>query len=537
MDKLYLELKKLLSSKSKIEWLIVHDISQLECQIEGIEYSFVDGEKRIDTPFGTNQGYISLDNEELYESLNLIFSNLRIDFNSDKIALSNLYIILSRISYKREEKEILLDHFLNQLDTKFKNEIFKLIITSLNIEYFKDRHFYNKTTLDTNEWLKVFRSAQYIHNIADPILYTLRLIRKNKSKKLSYSNIKDMNPIIRAVLISWYGFDISISKSDFKSLLKNTNEICFLSAFLVDSNSPDKLAPDWLSKELILVFISNNWDISGQSIFRNVFGISYRNKKFNKLYESLSDLTFEIIWNKMILEDSNSKIWIEKLNFPEDFIALFNMLSDKKVGLSKIPDMVCDYINSQFIDQLDSIYDKTPFYLNKENNDSPFNSFQYSEEKYLTSFAYLSLFLLSMKEHEFRKLKNLCFSYKQLYYGNYNSIYIAKQFTELMLLIVLSIYRITGIDKEGINMLKQILKVISETILIPYIHLLERESEVWSKEKSKGSFQYERSNLIISHMSMINKSKYKDSYADFFNTINEVAVIDFKDVIVRKKIG
>ena len=60
MEKLKASINDILSKKSTIDWLIVHEISKLNPNVEDLEFSFVDGKERINEPFKTSQGYIYL---------------------------------------------------------------------------------------------------------------------------------------------------------------------------------------------------------------------------------------------------------------------------------------------------------------------------------------------------------------------------------------------------------------------------------------------------------------------------------------------
>src|SRR5690606_24117002 len=120
--------------------MVVHDISKSKIEFEGVEFSFVDGKERYNEPFKTNQGYISLNKPSVVSDFQRIANELLEEFKSNPIALANLFIIFTRASYKGEDKETLLKIFKKQLGKDVCTNIFNLLISSLNNEYYKDNY-------------------------------------------------------------------------------------------------------------------------------------------------------------------------------------------------------------------------------------------------------------------------------------------------------------------------------------------------------------------------------------------------------------
>jgi len=524
MEKLKEIIQKIISSKSTIDWMVVHDISKSKIEIEGVEFSFVDGKERYDEPFKTNQGYISLKTPSSVSEFEKIANELLEELKSNPIALANLFVLFTRASYKGEDKETLLKKFKKQLGKDVCTNIFNLLIASLNNEYYKD-NFSIKKTFNTNDWLDIFRSTQYMHGISDPLINSLQLVRSERNRKLDFDLLEKMKPLLRAVLVGQYGFDLEISKSKLKQLYLSAEELIFLSACLIDDSAPDKTPPDWLTETLIEKFLENHWDTIGKQIFVHTFGLSFRNKNDNKLYERLRDLSHVILLKHIKTENDETLKWICKFEYPNDFIALFGWLSSREIKLSEIPDSNRAAITNQFVSELQRIAKSIPIHLASENSSDPFTSFQLHERKYQVALAYVLLFLLSATDTNRKDIENVCHEFKTLFYGGFRATYLATHFTELMLLIGLSGNWVNGLDEAEYLALKQYLKIISDTVLIPYIHLKEREDEIWNPESEREVFQYNAgSYLIITAMAIIKKHQIGQHYKDFFEKINETAV-------------
>lgn len=521
-------IQKIIPSKSKIDWMIIHDISKSKIEVEGIEFSFIDGKERYDEPFKTSQGYLSLKSSSAINEFTKTANELLEEFESNPIALANLFILFTRASYKGEDKETLLKNFKKKLGKDVCSKIFDLLISSLNSDYYEDSYSTKKPG-NTNDWLDIFRSTQYIHGISDPLINCLQLVRSERNRKIDFDLLEKMKPLLRAVLIGQYGFDLEISKSKLKKLYHNEDELIFLSACLIDDSAPDKTSPDWLTQILIERFFENHWDTIGKHIFVHVFGLSFRNKNNNKLYDRLKDLSHAVLIKHLKVENSETVKWISQFEFPSDFIALFEWFSSKKIYPNEIPNSNRAAIANQFISEMQRIAKSIPVHLASENSSDPFTSFQLYEGKYQTDLAYVLLFLLSATDTNRKDIEKVCHEFKTLFYGGFRATYLATHFTELMLLIGLSGNYLKGLNKAEYSSLKKYLKIISDTVLIPYIHLKEREDEVWNPESEREVFQFNAgSHLVINAMANVRKHEIGKHYEPFFKVIDEVKIAEWK---------
>jgi hypothetical protein len=103
--------------------------------------------------------------------------------------------------------------------------------------------------------------------------------------------------------------------------------------------------------------------------------------------------------------------------------------------------------------------------------------------------------------------------------------YLATHFTEIILLIGLSGYRLNGLDKKGKENIKNYMKIISDVLLVPYIHLSERKDEVWNPENKKALFQYNAGQYLVNNaLSEINKLEDNNHYDNLLKEISEIKV-------------
>jgi hypothetical protein len=85
--------------------------------------------------------------------------------------------------------------------------------------------------------------------------------------------------------------------------------------------------------------------------------------------------------------------------------------------------------------------------------------------------------------------------------------------------------RLNGLDENARLSLKQYLKIITDTVLIPYIHLAERDDEIWNPESEKEVFQFNAGRyLITTALVNIKKHEIAQYYNDFFKSIDSIKI-------------
>ena len=514
-----------LSSKKTIDWLILHDIAKrIGTPIVDVEFSFVDGKERFDEPFKTCQGYISIV-EKSFITFYQIIHELTTANQNNIVALSNLFVVITRYG-GYDEQQIILENVFKECIGYVKSKmVFTMLIKSLNIEYYKDNNSLHGIKPDElNEWLNIFRSAEYVHNISDPLITSLCLVKEH-GHEINYDLLIDMTPLLRAILIGQYGFILQISSDKLKNIYNDDNELSFVMACLLNETQ----TPSWLSQELINICIENFWEKIGKQMFNYIFGLNHRNRNENELYNGLKDLLHNSIILKITTSTIDSEKWIHTLSFPHDFIVLSSWLEYKKDSWKKIPTEVKTCFIRQFISELQRIVKSLPKYFSSEKHDDLFLSFQLHERKYQTMLAYVLLFLLSAKDDDLKSIKKICYEFKPLFYGGYKATSIAKDFSAIMLLIGLSGVHLYDVSDEGWNVVKMYIKEIVQTILVPYIHMAERDQTIWRDDiQEKTSCNDVGLYLVNEYLCLIQSSKTKQIYNEVFGIIQDTKVTKWK---------
>lgn len=517
-------LDKILQKQTGINWLIVHEVAkEATGQYSDIEFSFVNGEERRDEPFATNQGYISLNSREAIDQVTTSILELANVFKTNTLALANLYVIACRLSYSAEDDESILSQLSNTLGTEPSEEVFSLLLIDLNNTFYSEHRLFSETPANAEDWLSLFNSADYLHTISNPLLQCLKLVTREKAT-INYSWLKRMKPLLRAVIVGQYGYDITITQQELAEVYQKSEELAFCAACLLDDISEKKTPPDWLNKILVSQIV-DKWETSGRQTLIEVFGISFRNMNSNKVYDELGVLIDEVLKTRLMTDERTTREWIEKLEFPSDFIALFGWVKSKNVDLSEVPEINVEKITIQFLSELEKILASAQEYFADHRRSDPFATYLLTKEKYGMALAYLLFFMIHSEEENVNRFRSICLGFKPFFYGARQSQYFATRFTEVILLMFLISDSISDLGENAGEMLKKYLKVISDTLLIPYVHLTERDDEIWNPESERQVLEFNAGkHLVFTAMQNIRKHKFNEYYTDFFSSINEVAI-------------
>jgi uncharacterized membrane protein YgaE (UPF0421/DUF939 family) len=518
---------KILKTSSDIDWFITHKLSKEE--FNNIKFSFVDGKERYDNPFKTNLGYISFKQETFLSEYQKTIKDLINELKANNFALANIYILITRTSYKKIGNNILEELFKKVLSEKQIKIIYKLLAKSLNKNYYSQLPKKTDNFESLNEWLEAFNKTSYLRDFSDTLGSILLLADIESFQKIEYEKIKIFNPLIRSRLISWYGTRIKIDKDELFELVNvNLKDASFFAALLIKNDC----IPKWANEKSLNVFILKYWADIGKDLFLHIFGISYRNK--NKSFSELKTIVHPILFKKLKTEDDFNKEWLNSLDFPNDFIALFNWIHENEVILVDMNDINKKIISYSLVNSMNFIAGNIPKYIASKNNYFPFKSHQLNENKYQISLSYILLFITTRDDTDFKmikkKLNDLAFKIRPQYYGSYRSQYLAKNFTEILLLVLLSSINISNISEQIIKNLKSLLKIINNTILIPYIHLTEREEEIWNKDIEENIFQYNVGKYLINNYLkriMNNENDVKECYNELFELFENVKVAEW----------
>ena len=184
METLKISINEILSQKSTIDWLIIHEISKLNPNVEDLEFSFVDGKERINEPFKTRQGYICLKTHVSITKFERILIELCESIEANSFFFANLYIIITRISYEVEDQDenIFVNKFKENLGEEYCQQIFNLLIESLNLEYYEHSYLSKKERTSISDWLALFNTTQSMsYSSNDPLINCVQLIKDRRA--------------------------------------------------------------------------------------------------------------------------------------------------------------------------------------------------------------------------------------------------------------------------------------------------------------------------------------------------------------------
>lgn len=112
--------------------------------------------------------------------------------------------------------------------------------------------------------------------------------------------------------------------------------------------------------------------------------------------------------------------------------------------------------------------------------------------------AVLLLLYLDVGETESRKkFKNICFETKLLFYGAYRTSSLARKMAEMLIVTSLSAKEFSSLPDELAPILDRLLADIVDTILVPFVHTIEREEEIWNPELEGVIGMLRSGNLLV----------------------------------------
>jgi hypothetical protein len=512
-----------IDTNQSVNWLIIHQLAVKGATIIDVKFSFVEGKENLYEPFKTNQGHLTLEDKVAYKEFAKLVRELTNEYGDDINALANLYVLINRVSYPHGEKP-LVEIFKKTISNDRTHEVYKYLVEILNDDYYKHHRLGAKETENMEAWLTLFHSAQYRHSIADPLMSVLQLV-KPKGLNLPFSLIRPMNAIMRATLIGWYGYDIGIAAQEMTPIYSDQKELIFLSAYLINIHREEKKIPQWLSSDLVEIFLKREWDKIGRYFLIHNYGMNFRRQQENKVYAKMRRLASKFLERTFFSESLETADWISHLEYPGHFIAICSWLIENKKRFGKISKSNRSKMLDQFIKEMQGIAHRIPDLIAEKNGNEPFLASHLGDAKYLNTLAYLFILFLYAEEDQLRSFKNICFDFKTLFYGGYRAISIAEHFAEVIILMVLSGINITNISKESFPKLNTLLKIISETILLPFVHLIEREEDIWNPQYEFGvSYSNAGRHQINEMLLKIKQNNIFAHYEAFFEKIEQIKV-------------
>lgn len=516
-------LKLYLDSQESVSWRIIHDIERLEID-DSVKFRSMDKSSRED-PLGFPIGFISIepvdgkDSEACEIYIDNILSLVR-DFINNDIALSNIYIVAIRTSCNPDYSFQLIHSIINVMSPQKSEKVFKHLITSLNVLINAHNDFIVKIPQTVEAWRSHFHSVFR----SNPNVLDYDSIAKliTKDRTLYFKWLDTIHPIMIAFLVEFDGYNVQLSNEDIASFdTASVLKVTFVVEYINENLSEPKKI-DWFNDALAKSLMIKHWNTGGKQLLKLLL-----NKVTRPQAESIKP-SLDFVLGMLVdvfrgnQAENTVSLWFSTLSFPEDYIMVSALImksnEDKKGGgdLSAIT----KELRRAMVDNLLLIIGRPEKLIKKViTNKSSYSAFEFyniegAYQNLLVVVCYLFLVEDSVSIDE---IKKICYKYKQYFYCDYDSARIAEEFTEFILLVLLSITNIKGLSDVSKKKWKKLMKVVSTTILYPYIMVAEEDGYIWNPDLSCSSEFYALTKKSINRLlGELHKDAYEELSRDFF---------------------
>ncbi|MDD2600513.1 MAG: hypothetical protein PHO37_15025 [Kiritimatiellae bacterium] len=527
MESVKQALKSYLDSQDSVSWRIIHDIERLVIDNDSVKFRSMDKSSRED-PLGFPIGFISIepvdgnDSEACKIYIDSILSLVRV-FIDNYIALSNIYIVAIRTSCNPDYSFQLIDSIINAMSPQKSEQVFKHLITSLNVLINAHNDFIVKLPQTVEAWRSHFRSVFR----SNPNVLDYDSIAKliTKDRTLYFKWLDSIHPIIIAFLVEFDGYKVQLSNEDIASFdTASVLEVTFVVEYVSENLSEPKKI-DWFNDALAKSLMITHWNAGGKQLVKLLL-----NKVTRPQAESIkSSLDFVLgmlvdVFRGYQAENTVS-LWFSTLSFPEDFImvsALIMKSNEDKEGRVDLS-AITNELRRAMVDNLLLIIGRPEKLIKKViTNKSSYSAFEFYniEGVYQNLLVVVCYIFLAEDSVSIDEIKKICYKYKQYFYCDYDSVRIAEEFTEFILLVLLSITKIEGLRSASKKKWKKLMRVVSTTILYPYIMVAEEDGYIWNPDLSCSSEFYALTKKSINRsLSDLLDSEYKVIASDFIEDL------------------
>lgn len=462
-----------------INWFIIDELDEINtAKTKSADDEFL----RKELPFGRRLRYLSLSLagcEQFDLGLEALFTRLALD----TVALGNLFLLLA-YTICPEYTVDWLDRFNRYYSEAEKQQIFEALVQSLNEHYYRGSHYLHSEPKDVPEWIQLFSLSSYRSDISDPSHLLLQLLSRQSSERhIRLTDFIQMNPLVRSHFVSWFGMKVASTSKELSDLLnERPSEICFLAAMLMKEARSDSKVPEWLAPWFIHRLVTESWKEAGRHLFTSIF-TTEEEPPLSLIYQYLRVLFSEVLSTESKPERERFE-WMKELSFPEGYMALCSWMHlHKPACLEQAYPVLGDAITQLF----NKLIDEIPILFTYDSWQDPLKTYLISKERYRLMFPYLFLGLCYSKLLP-QSLKKWLLELKVYFYGSYKSQHLGIQYVEFLILTALSIIDIEEADAEVQSYAAEYLHAITDTVLVPYVHLSERNDYVWDRSTKKGEY-------------------------------------------------
>lgn len=529
MDKQYDFLYRYLENITVLKWDIIHDLKLRMPPTDTISFS-TDRKTDHRYPFDFHLGYLCLkdENDETGDVLNQyseMLMNLVDRFTGNLIALGNIFIIILRSSFRGDDKGDLIERFKSRIGAEQSVDVFLILNDSLSETLYKNNNNIIKSPQNVEEWIKLFRAASYLDCHALDYNQLLKLI--SQESIIDFQWTSKIPPVVLVILIDFYGLKISFTYDIIKKMdCFSEKKIAFTVAYIIESfHHPEAL--EWFNCDVADSLILTHWDQGGKELINRL--CLEKTKQQNNKSSTNLNLIYTALANSITkkLKDDKFTAWLKELSFPREHINVLNLaleytkVCDGGYDLSQLSEVFkSTLLNNVF----DAICKSEPLIKGLINNNTSFSIFELHtlDTNYENYLVVLCCQLLNEDSGLIKVFENLCFEYRQYFYCEYDSLRIAVEFVEFILLVLLSIVNIPELDNNQLKMWKNLVGLVIDIVLYPYVAVAEEEEYIWNPEYDFMIDYPTKSKYYLNrYLHDLYKSKYRAVADDLFSKLSE----------------
>jgi hypothetical protein len=521
---LFEAIETVVSESAGVDWLIIRKLAEKFPDEPPGRFLFIDKEEKFELPFRFSEGYLTVDEHEC-EPFKVLLKEL-IEKNRDNLtAIANLFILQNRTGYRKADEEELTNFFRDAFGSEQIPMLFEVLIKSLNKEFFGHTTSDRGPVGDAKDWFYRFRASGMAGRAYQVPVSVVALVSNNIQGEVDFAYVSQMKPSIRAVLCESRGMGISMSHEQVQTVLKKGDELPFLTAYLVERGRSRVGMLDWMTIDFIrhLFF---DWKRTGAFLLEKVLGGYQRIGALQPGEEQLKDLVRSVVAEVLVEDSPKAAAWIEGLEFPKDYVGVFACLANGGLSYDHIPFANKQRLFLGILRDLERIFKDIGIFVgeNKDHLGPSFWPLRDPQFQFLLC-GLLILYLDAGDDESRKRFKNVCFETKLLFYGAYRTSSLARKLAEMILLTALSADGFTSTSGELYAGLDIIQSDLVNTILVPYVHTIEREEEIWNPELEGVIGMLRSDNLLVNDaLARIKNGALFERYSIFLTAMDEIAV-------------
>jgi hypothetical protein len=474
-------IKTVISDSKEMDWLIIRRLAVLLPDAEKDRFSFIDKEEKIDEAFQFQQGWMKL-NEDEVKAFKKLLQELVLQNRDNLVRLANLFVLQSRIGSNFSERDELADLFKDTIGVELLSTLYGVLMASLNEMFFVHTSLDRQVPVDAKDWLRLFHWSAMRGSSHELLVGVVFLIADDIQNGVDLRYIRQMKPSIRAVLCDFWGMGIVIDKDELRTLIKEGEELPYLAAYLVHRSRGKQKWPKWVTMDLIEgLFV--DWKRTGSFLVEQVLGGRQGTGVSDENEVHLEQLINTAVSERLKRESTTVTDWILGLVFPLDFIGVFACVGGDKLTYGEVAQANKKQLFTRIIQQLWQIFSEISIFVDENEEQRGPSDWPLGDPKFRHLMAVLLLLYLDVGEKESRKkFKSICFETKLLFYGAYRTSSLARKLAEMLLVTSLSAKELSSLPDELTPILDRLLADIVDTILVPFVHTIEREEQIWNPE-------------------------------------------------------